>query len=128
MAVTETKVDPATADALAAKNPTASDAPERKVEKMAATPADIAPATEFDPSGAPRQTVGVDVNHPAIDNNPRAGTSVLQNRIDMNDPVTEASEQVENHLADQGAIPKSVVDKREADKKAPAAPATPASK
>ena len=62
-------------------------------------PADIAPATEFDPSGAPRQVVpDVDPNHPAVDNDPRAGTTEMQNRIDFNDPTKTGQEVVEEAL------------------------------
>jgi hypothetical protein len=61
-------------------------------------PADIPAADAFDPSGAPQQIVpDVDMSHPAVDADPRAGTTELQNRIDFNDPnkagvdvVTEA--------------------------------------
>ncbi|WP_099866061.1 hypothetical protein [Pararhizobium haloflavum] len=49
-----------------------------------------APATETnEASGAiiePQITEGIDLEHPAIDNNPRARTSAEQNRRDMNDP------------------------------------------
>lgn len=55
-----------------------------------AKPADIAPATEIDTSGAPQQIVpDVDMSHPAVDNDPRAGTTDVQNRIDFNDPTRE---------------------------------------
>jgi hypothetical protein len=64
--------------------------------------ANIAGATEFDPSGAPRQVVGdVDPSHPAVDDNPRAGTTVDQNRIDFNDPTISGSEAVAKNLAGQ---------------------------
>jgi len=52
-------------------------------------PADISPAAEFDPSGAPHQVDGIDMGHPAVDANPRANTTDLQNRIDFNDPTRE---------------------------------------
>lgn len=59
----------------------------------------IAPATEIDPSGAPVQIVpDVDLSHPAVDNDPRANTTVDQNRIDFNDPTIEGSEAVERNL------------------------------
>ena len=65
-------------------------------------PANIAPATEFEPSGAPTQTVpDVDPNHPAVDANPRANTTVMQNRIDFNDPTIPGHEAVEQALKDQ---------------------------
>lgn len=57
------------------------------------------PATTFAPSGAPEQTVAdVDPAHPAVDNDPRAGTSGDQNRIDFNDPSLSASEAVAKNL------------------------------
>lgn len=45
--------------------------------------------TAMAPSGAimePDAARSVDPDHPAVDNNPRASTTVNQNRIDMNDP------------------------------------------
>lgn len=65
--------------------------------------ADIAPATEFDPSGAPIQTTDIDVSHVAVDNNPRANTTVDQNRIDFNDPVRTGAEIVTDQLKAQSA-------------------------
>ena len=59
----------------------------------------IAPATEIDPSGAPIQIVpDVDLGHPAVDNDPRANTTVDQNRIDFNDPTLDDAEAVEKNL------------------------------
>lgn len=67
--------------------------------------ADIAPATTFSPSGAPDQVVpDVDPDHPAVDNNPRKGTSVDQNRIDFNDPTKSNEEAVASNLRDQGIV------------------------
>ena len=63
--------------------------------------ANIAPATEFSPSGAPRQVTDIDVDNPAVDNDPRAGTTANQNRIDFNDPSIEGHEAVEKNLKDQ---------------------------
>lgn len=61
--------------------------------------AKIAPATEFEASGAPHQIVGdVDPGHPAVDNDPRAGTSVEQNRIDFNDPTLSGADAVAKNL------------------------------
>jgi hypothetical protein len=61
--------------------------------------ANVAPATEFDPSGAPIQTVAdVDPSHPAVDDNPRANTTELQNRIDFNDPTKDGAEVVAEKL------------------------------
>lgn len=65
--------------------------------------ASVAPATEFNPSGAPVQTVSdVDPSHPAVDDNPRADTTEEQNRIDFNDPTLSGSEAVEKNLEKQG--------------------------
>ncbi|GLK78033.1 hypothetical protein GCM10008171_32870 [Methylopila jiangsuensis] len=62
-------------------------------------PADIAPATGFTPAGAPDQIVpDVDPSHPAVDDNPRAGTSINQNRIDFNDPNLTDEQAVEKNL------------------------------
>lgn len=65
-------------------------------------PADVKPATSFAPSGAPEQNVpGVDVGHPALDANPRAGTTVVQNQIDLNDPTVSGAEAVKRNLEAQ---------------------------
>lgn len=59
-------------------------------------------ATEFSTSGAPVQTVpDVDPSHPAVDANPRAGTTVDQNRIDFNDPTISGAEAVKRNLEAQ---------------------------
>jgi len=42
------------------------------------------------------------MDHPAVDNDPRAGTTVEQNRIDFNDPTLEGHEAVERNLKAQG--------------------------
>jgi len=63
--------------------------------------ANIAPATEFSPSGAPRQSTDIDLDHPAVDANPRAGTTVNQNKIDFNDPNLTGQEAVERNLKAQ---------------------------
>ena len=68
----------------------------------AAKQANIPAATEIDPSGAPRQIVpDVDLDNPAVDADPRANTTVDQNRIDFNDPTISGSEAVERNLAAQ---------------------------
>jgi hypothetical protein len=59
------------------------------------------PATTFSPSGAPNQTVGIDVDHPAVDNDPRKDTTADQNRIDFNDPELSEEEAVEKNLKKQ---------------------------
>lgn len=65
-------------------------------------PASIAPATDIDTSGAPQQIVpDVDLDHPAVDADPRANTTATQNRIDFNDPTKPGYEVVEQNLADQ---------------------------
>ncbi|KQY27187.1 hypothetical protein [Rhizobium sp. Root482] len=60
----------------------------RLPETMAVT--NPAPATEMDAaSGAfiePEIKKAIPVDHPAIENNPRAGTSAIQNGGDFNDP------------------------------------------
>jgi hypothetical protein len=63
-------------------------------------PADIAAATTFTPAGAPEQVTAIDVDHPAVDNNPRANTTVDMNRIDFNDPRKTGAE-----IAAEGAEP-----------------------
>ena len=61
--------------------------------------ANIAPATSFSTSGAPVQIVpDVDPSHPAVDNDPRAGTSLLQNKIDFNDPTKSGHQVVAEKL------------------------------
>ena len=59
----------------------------------------VAPADTFDTAGPPQQIVpDVDPSHPAVDADPRAGTSVDQNRIDFNDPTLTGPEAVEENL------------------------------
>lgn len=65
--------------------------------------ANIAPARDFSPSGAPRQVTDIDAAHPAVDNDPRAGTTVQQNKIDFNDPTITGAEAVEQNLKAQDA-------------------------
>jgi len=73
---------------------------DKKDEKAAAK---IKPATEFEASGAPHQIVpDVDPSHPAVDNNPRDGTTVEQNKIDFNDPTITGAEAVAKNLEKQG--------------------------
>lgn len=61
-------------------------------------PANIPPATGFEPSGAPIQTTDIDAAHPAVDANPRANTTVDQNRIDFNDPGLSGEDAVKRNL------------------------------
>ncbi|MBH9537521.1 hypothetical protein [Novosphingopyxis sp. YJ-S2-01] len=59
-------------------------------------------AEAVDTSGAPQQIVpDVDMKHPAVDADPRAGTSAEQNKIDFNDPTLTSSEAVEKNLKEQ---------------------------
>lgn len=60
--------------------------------------ADIKPAKSFEPSGAPNQVPGVDPNDPALDANPREGTTADQNRIDLNDPSKSDADAVAENL------------------------------
>lgn len=70
--------------------------------------ANLAPATQIDPSGAPVQIVpDVDLTHPAVDANPRKGTTVDQNRIDFNDPNKSGAEAVADMLNAQGVPTKA---------------------
>lgn len=70
-----------------------------EVGNAGSAPANIPAATDFDPSGAPIQIVSdVDPSHPAVDDNPRRGTTVDQNRIDFNDPTISGQEAVEKAL------------------------------
>lgn len=75
------------AEAAQAATDAAADAG-RLPETMAVT--NPAPATEMDSgSGAfvePEIKAAIPVDHPAIENNPRAGTSAVQNGGDFNDP------------------------------------------
>jgi hypothetical protein len=74
------------------------------VSTTASQPANIPAATEFDAAGAPKQIVpDVDVNHPAVDNDPRAGTTVEQNKIDFNDPTVSGQVAVERALGYKSA-------------------------
>ncbi|PNU02513.1 hypothetical protein [Novosphingobium guangzhouense] len=68
-----------------------------------AVAANIPAAETIDTSGAPQQIVpDVDMSHPAVDADPRGGTTEVQNRIDFNDPTLSGREAVEKILADQG--------------------------
>lgn len=66
------------------------------------TGAGIPAAKSFSPSGAPEQVEGVDLDHPAVDSNPRARTTSEQNRIDFNDPTLSGAEAVEANMSKQG--------------------------
>lgn len=60
----------------------------RLPEEMAVT--NPAPASEVDNAGGafvePEIKAAIPTDHPAVDNNPRAGTSAVQNGGDFNDP------------------------------------------
>lgn len=61
----------------------------------------LTPATEIEASGAliePTIVERVDVDHPAVDNNPREGASVASNQIDFNDPTLTQEEAVVKNL------------------------------
>lgn len=65
--------------------------------------ANIPAAESINTSGAPQQIVpGVDMSHPAVDSDPRAGTTVDQNRIDFNDPTIPGHDAVAQALNEQG--------------------------
>jgi hypothetical protein len=67
--------------------------------------AEIAPAEAIDTAGAPQQIVpDVDMQHPAVDNDPRANTTEDMNRIDFNDPVRSGREVVEDALRIQAGV------------------------
>ena len=71
------------------------------------------PASEMNPSGAPEQVVDdVDVSHPAVDNDPRADTTAMQNRIDFNDPTLSGAEASAKALNAQGVPTKSGATKK----------------
>lgn len=62
----------------------------------------VAPATTFSPSGAADQVVpDVDPSHPAVDNDPRANTSALDNKIIFNDPNKSGADAVADLLKGQ---------------------------
>ncbi|MBA9071719.1 hypothetical protein FHR71_005505 [Methylobacterium sp. RAS18] len=83
-------------------------ASEKPAETEGQKPANIPAATEINTSGAPQQVVpGVDMSHPAVDSDPRAGTTVDQNRIDFNDPTIPGHDAVANALNEQGVPTKS---------------------
>jgi hypothetical protein len=75
------------------------------------------PATEMDSaSGAfiePEIKAAIPVEHPSVENNPRAGTSAVQNGGDFNDPVRRHPS--EDGFAGQG-LDMSVYGKTEATK------------
>lgn len=92
-------------------------APDGKpAETEGAKAANIPAATGVDTSGASQQIVpDVDMSHPAVDSNPRAGTTVDQNKIDFNDPTLSGAEAVAKNLREQGlAVAEPEVDTKAA--------------
>ncbi|WP_242140863.1 hypothetical protein [Sphingomonas sp. TREG-RG-20F-R18-01] len=70
-------------------------------------PAGIPAAADFSTSGAPVQIVpDVDPSHPAVDNDPRAHTTLDMNRIDYNDPTIDGPEAAAKMLAAQASTAK----------------------
>lgn len=98
------KEDAATAtaaqtDASATVTDSVADAPSNSAADALTQAANIPAATEVDTSGSPQQVVpDVDMSHPAVDDDPRKGTTVAQNRIDFNDPTISGQEAVERNL------------------------------
>lgn len=61
----------------------------------------LTPAKEMAASGAfiePEIVARIDVDHPAVDNNPRAGQPKIANQIDFNDPNLDNRDAVERNL------------------------------
>ena len=61
----------------------------------------LTPATQVAASGAfiEKEIVErIDVDHPAVDNNPRKGQPKVANQIDFNDPALETTDAVERNL------------------------------
>lgn len=62
------------------------------------TQSGVAAASAFEPSGAPDQVPSIDVDHPAVDNDPRANSTAEMNQIDFNDPSKAAGDVVAEQL------------------------------
>lgn len=61
----------------------------------------LTPATDVAASGAfiePEIVARIDVDHPAVDNNPRKGQPPIANQIDFNDPHLDTHAAVERNL------------------------------
>lgn len=61
----------------------------------------LTPATSVAASGAfiePEIVERIDVDHPAVDNNPRRGQPAIANQIDFNDPHLDNADAVERNL------------------------------
>lgn len=64
----------------------------------------LTPASTVAASGAfiePEIVERIDVDHPAVDNNPRKGQPKIANQIDFNDPTLTSEEAVAKNLGDQ---------------------------
>ncbi|GGE75097.1 hypothetical protein [Sphingomonas prati] len=64
----------------------------------------LTPATDVAASGAfiePEIVARIDVDHPAVDNNPRKGQPRIANQIDFNDPILGSEDAVAKNLKDQ---------------------------
>lgn len=74
----------------------------KKTENAGDKPANIAPATEAEASGAIIEPGAkkIDMNHASVDDNPRKDTTVDMNQIDFNEPsaLTPPEEAVEDAL------------------------------
>jgi hypothetical protein len=89
-----------------------------KTQEQPKDPANLPAATEVSTSGAVQQIVpDVDLSHPAVDDNPRANTSVVQNKIDFNDPTIPGHQAVAESLNEQGVPTKDVEEAAADDKK-----------
>ena len=72
-----------------------------KSDTAGITEDNLTPATDMEASGAfiePEIVARIDVDHPAVDNNPRAGQPAIANQIDFNDPRLDNAEAVETNL------------------------------
>jgi hypothetical protein len=68
-------------------------------------PDNLSPATKPEASGAlqePEIAARIDLNHPAVDSNPREGLPARSNQIDFNDPTISGHEAVRRNLEAQG--------------------------
>lgn len=73
-------------------------APRKSVAKS-----NLSPATTADASGSVIEPEAAKLpDHPAVDRNPRAGTTVDQNRVDFNDPTKTDEEAVVANLKANG--------------------------
>ena len=99
MADTEDNETTAAPKGTAARKTAARTTPPAAAEK----PAKIGAAGPDSISGSgailePDAASAVDVDHPAVDNNPRAGTTAGQNAIQFNDPTKTDEEAVRERL------------------------------